>query len=169
MAGLPGTGKSTLARELAKRLEAVVLDKDQVRAALFPPEEIEYSRRQDDVVIEAIYKAAAFLLAKGRVVIMDGRPFLRREQVDRAAQFARECGARMAILLCECADEVAQARLESDAVGGRHIAANRDFKLYLELKEAAEPIPLPHWKVDTGQRLETCVQECINYIKTIQE
>jgi predicted kinase len=37
MAGLPGSGKSTLATCLEPRLGAVVLDKDRVRAALFPP------------------------------------------------------------------------------------------------------------------------------------
>lgn len=37
MAGPPGTGKSTLARAIAQHLAAaVVLDKDVVRAALFP-------------------------------------------------------------------------------------------------------------------------------------
>ena len=35
MAGLPGTGKSTLARALAQRLAGAVLDKDEIRAALF--------------------------------------------------------------------------------------------------------------------------------------
>jgi predicted kinase len=43
MAGLPGTGKSTLARVLANDLGGVVLDKDVIRAALFPAALIEYS------------------------------------------------------------------------------------------------------------------------------
>jgi predicted kinase len=37
MAGLPASGKSTLAARLASELAGVVLSKDQVRAALFPP------------------------------------------------------------------------------------------------------------------------------------
>ncbi len=48
MAGLPGTGKSTLARTLAAKLNGVVLDKDLVRAAVFNEQWIEYSREQDD-------------------------------------------------------------------------------------------------------------------------
>ena len=36
MAGLPGCGKTALAQRLAERLKAVVLDKDTIRAALFP-------------------------------------------------------------------------------------------------------------------------------------
>src|SRR5947209_2269421 len=42
MAGLPGTGKSTLARQMARALSGVVLDKDVIRAALFPPALVEY-------------------------------------------------------------------------------------------------------------------------------
>ena len=48
MAGLPGSGKSTVARALAERLPATVLDKDVIRAALFAPAHVEYSRVQDD-------------------------------------------------------------------------------------------------------------------------
>ena len=36
MAGLPGTGKSTLATALADALPAVVLDKDKLRTGSYP-------------------------------------------------------------------------------------------------------------------------------------
>ena len=45
MAGLPGTGKTTLARELAARTSGRVVNKDEVRHALFAADEIEYSSR----------------------------------------------------------------------------------------------------------------------------
>ena len=38
MAGLPGTGKSTLARELAAQTSGRVLSKDEIRHAIFLPE-----------------------------------------------------------------------------------------------------------------------------------
>jgi adenylylsulfate kinase-like enzyme len=50
LAGLPATGKSTLARALAERLEgAAVLDKDRVRAALFPGDMVDYTTEQDEL------------------------------------------------------------------------------------------------------------------------
>jgi predicted kinase len=36
MAGLPASGKSTIAARLAKELGGVILSKDQVQAVLFP-------------------------------------------------------------------------------------------------------------------------------------
>ena len=64
MAGLPGTGKSTLARALAQRLPGAVLDKDAIRAALFQPAYVEYSPAQDDFCQEIMLQTAAYLLAK---------------------------------------------------------------------------------------------------------
>ena len=92
MAGLPGTGKSTLAAALAEALPAVVLDKDKLRAGLIPPEKIEYSRAQDDYVFELLLKAAKYNLNRGRHVILDGRTFTRRYQVERVVLFAHDSG-----------------------------------------------------------------------------
>ena len=100
MAGLPGTGKTTLARELVRRTQGtgagVILSKDEIRAALFLPEDIEYSVEQDDFVMEVMLDAARFLLRKtpARKIFLDGRPFSRRYQIDRVlAARPRTCSA----------------------------------------------------------------------------
>jgi predicted kinase len=62
MAGLPGTGKTTLARELAARTSGRVLSKDEIRHALFTPDEIEYSSRQDDFCLRVMLQTAGYLL-----------------------------------------------------------------------------------------------------------
>ncbi len=164
MAGLPGTGKSALARRLAPALPAALIDKDAVRAALFPPEEIEYSRRQDDLCFEVMLSAAGFLLDKGRSVILDGRTFARRYQVERAAAFARAGGYQLRLIECVCAEDVVRRRLEADARSGAHPARNRSYAMYQQLKSAAEPIALPHLSLDTGQDLEQCVNLALAYL-----
>ena len=86
IAGLPGTGKSTLARALAQRLPGAVLDKDSIRASLFQPPYVEYSRLQDDFCQEIMLQTAAYLLSKHAElnVLLDGRHVL-------AAIPARSC------------------------------------------------------------------------------
>ena len=56
MAGLPGTGKTTLARELARQTSGRVLSKDEFRHAIFLPQEIEYSSRQDDFCLQLMLR-----------------------------------------------------------------------------------------------------------------
>ena len=55
MAGLSGTGKSTLARRLAGRLDGVVLDKDVVRAALFGAD-VDYTSEQNNLVVNIMFE-----------------------------------------------------------------------------------------------------------------
>ena len=64
LAGLPGTGKSSLATELVRRLgsRALLLDKDRIRHALFGPEHTLYTRQQDDFCVVTMLRAAAWQL-----------------------------------------------------------------------------------------------------------
>src|SRR5215471_13290951 len=80
MAGLPGTGKSAIARSLAQRLPGAILDKDLIRAALFGPDYVEYSLSQDDFCQEIMLQTAAYLVGSNLslCVLLDGRTFSRR-------------------------------------------------------------------------------------------
>jgi len=165
MAGLPGSGKSTLARRLGELLPAVVLDKDIIRAALFPAREIDYSIRQDDFCVAIMLQTATYLMDKGRTVILDGRTFTLKYQVDRLVRFSRAAGAMLEIIECVCPDEAAQQRLSGDDVLGLHIAANRDFGLYQKIKSQAVPIQVPHLQVDTSRPFDECTAACMAYLR----
>src|SRR6266571_2230861 len=156
MAGLPGSGKSTLSRALVAKLDGTVLDKDEVRAALFPPADIEYSTEQDDFCMGIMLKVAGYIFRKepSRRVFLDGRTFSRRYQLDRATGFAAAIGQPWRILECVCSEQAARQRIESDA---QHVAANRDFELYLKVKARFEEIRLPKTVINTDQPLSQCV------------
>lgn len=167
MAGLPGCGKSTLARRLAERLGGVILDKDVIRAALFPVEYVEYSTRQDDFCITVMLEVAAYLLKHhaGLHVILDGRPFARRYQVDQLDRWSAEHTVPLAIVECVCSDAVARARLQHDVSTGAHTAADRDFALYQRIKGAFEPIREPKLVVNMDLPVEDTVEQALTYIK----
>ena len=157
MAGLPGSGKSALSRALAAELGGTVLDKDEVRAALFTPGDIEYSTEQDDFCMGIMLKVAGYLFRKdpGRQVFLDGRTFSRTYQLERATGFAEALSQPWRILECVCREETARRRL-ADA---KHVAANRDFELYLKVKARFEEITLPKAVIDTDEALPACVQQ----------
>jgi predicted kinase len=162
MAGLPGSGKTTLARELARRTDGCVLGKDEIRAALFSPADIEYSASQDDFVMEIMLRTACFLLQRnlGRKVFLDGRPFSRRYQIDRVFDFALRMQQPCRILECACSDESARRRLDVEP-DLAHPAHNRTFELYLEVKEYFEAITHAKTVISTDQPLEHCVQQAL--------
>jgi predicted kinase len=169
MAGLPGTGKSTLAAGLSAELGAVVLGKDAVRAVLFPPPVLDYSAEQDDITMTAIYRAAAYILQRSpdRAVILDGRTFLRSDQVRDLLALAASVHQPPRVIECVCADEVARKRLKEDQALARHPAGNRTFALYRALKAQAEPLPMPRLVLDTGKlTLEMCIQRCLEYLRS---
>ena len=161
MAGLPGTGKSTLARELAVRTSGRVLSKDEFRHAVFSPDEIEYSSRQDDFCMELMLATAAYFLRQqpGRIIFLDGRTFSRRYQIENVLNASASLHQPWRILECICSDETARKRLEEQSKQEAHPANNRDLQLYLEVKSRFEAITLPKTLINTDQPLTICIEQ----------
>jgi predicted kinase len=163
IAGLPGSGKSTLARELAARTAGRVVSKDEIRHAIFLPEEIEYSTRQDDYCLQIMLDTAGYLLARNptRAIFLDGRPFSRRYQIENVIAAAAALRQPWRIFECVCSEETARRRLAADNDTGAHPAGNRDFQLYLDIKARFETIAHAKTVIDTDQPLETCVEQAL--------
>ncbi|MGB7944146.1 MAG: AAA family ATPase [Terriglobales bacterium] len=171
MAGLPGTGKTKLARELAHRTQGALLSKDEIRAALFAPTglapNIDYSVKQDDFVMEVMLEAARYVLQEtpARKIFLDGRTFSRRYQIDRVLKFADELSQPWTIIECVCSDETARRRLDLEP-DSSHPAHNRTFALYLEVKARCEPITYPKTTISTDQEPKQCVEQALVAINT---
>ena len=170
MAGLPGTGKSTLAQHLADACAGIVLSKDTIRAALFPVAQIEYSARQDDFCMSIMFQVATYMLRNdpSQYVILDGRTFSRKYQVEALDQLAEELKTPLKIIECTCSDETVHKRLEDTAAMGvkrvKHPAGNRDYNLYLTIKARFEPIREPKLVVNTDDGLAQCLASCLTYV-----
>jgi predicted kinase len=126
--GLPGAGKSTLARALHGKLGWPVIDRDLVRSMLFP-------RARFDPVEKHAANAAVCALARkhlvaGRSVIVDGMTFAAPLQRRRVARLARASGARPLFVFVDCPVPLAQARVRASPV---HPAGDRSAQLVLEV------------------------------------
>lgn len=162
MAGLPGTGKSTLAARIAERIGGLVLNKDVVRAELFPV--VEYTREQDDAAVAWMYAEAARRIAE-QPVIIDGRTFSKAYQARDLFEAAARMGVEPRIIECVASDEVVKARLERDLASGSHPAKNRTFEMYRDVKHRVEPLCVPRLTVDTGTTpLEDCVEQVLAFL-----
>jgi predicted kinase len=166
MAGLPATGKSTIAQALASELPGIVLDKDRTRAALFPASAIEYSVGQDDFCMGILQQVAEYILRRDRSrhVLIDGRPFVRRYQLEPWRALAAELEVPIQVIECVCTDATARRRLACDAASGHHPAANRDYGMYLGLKASLETMAAPKLVLNTEQSLAQCVGSALAYL-----
>jgi adenylylsulfate kinase len=163
MAGLPGTGKTTLARELAAQTSGRVLSKDEIRHAIFAADEIEYAARQDDFCMQVMLETAAYFLRSDpeRFVFLDGRTFSRRYQIDNVLTAAVALHQSWRILECVCPEELAMRRLEQQAAMRTHPAGNRNFELYLQVRERFEAITVRKTVIDTAQPMKACVDQAL--------
>jgi predicted kinase len=115
LAGLPGTGKSTLAAALARRLGWPVLDKDLLNTVLL---EAHLPQAQaGPLAYELVLTLAhALVVHHGQSLILDtaGRqPFI----VERARTIAQGAGGQLKVVRCVAPAAVRQARLRARPAG----------------------------------------------------
>lgn len=160
MAGLPGTGKSAVARELSARLNGTILSKDTIRHTLFEQRDVEYSTEQDDFCMDVMLETAGYILGKhaDRTVILDGRTFSKRYQIERVIRFAERLQQPWRIFECVCSDETARQRLDAQQ---DHPAGNRNYDLYLRVRREFEDIRFSKTLLNTDQALQQCVEQAL--------
>lgn len=112
LVGLPGSGKTTLARWLSERSEFVVVSRDTIRSAMFPL--CRYTLPEKHAAFAAMKQAIKITLAGGTSVCTDGITFA--SEADRAAllAIASSAGARAVLAWCDVPLAVAQERVTSD-------------------------------------------------------
>lgn len=166
MAGLPGTGKTTLARELAARTAGRVIGKDEIRHALFADHEIDYSSHQDDFCMQIMLQLAGELAHKNpeRKLFLDGRTFSRSYQLQNAVNAAESIGQIWKIIECIGSEESIRQRLQEHSALGAHPAGNRSWQLYLDIRARFETITLPKTVINTTQSLDDCIDRGLAYL-----
>lgn len=119
LCGLPGSGKTTLARQLAARHNAVLLNHDermQARHGANPP--LAIFAPAAAVISEELWIEAAGHLAGGRDVVLDWG-FWTRASRDEARSRILAMGAFSALYRLNCPDGIARQRtVERSRLGG---------------------------------------------------
>jgi predicted kinase len=164
MKGHPGTGKSTVARMLGRRLGAPVIAKDDIKDVLH-----EQADDAGGLAYRAMFRVARRQLLQGLSVICDS-PLSEAEGYALARSVAREGEARLAVVECVCSSEgVWRRRIEGRGtlrLPGHHITSWPALQRHLERRAAASAYPLdaPHLLVDTVAPLEQLVERVMAWL-----
>lgn len=150
--GLPGSGKSVSAKEIAARLGAVLLRTDVIRKELYSTPS--YTPEEGERVYDHFLVQAAQFLAQGRSVVLDAT-FRQESLRQRAAQIAGAQGAIWQFILVHAPE----ARVRSHITGRQDDPSDADFQVYLQLREEFEPIHGAHIILENNETLDHLYQQ----------
>jgi predicted kinase len=146
--GLPGVGKSTVARQVAERIGAEVLRSDVVRKELF--DDPRYAAEETAAVYDELLARAADRLADGERVVLDAT-FKTRRRRRAVRELAERVGCRFRVVLVECDESIVERR-----IADRNDVSDADFEVHRQFRERFEPVEMDHTTVDnSGDEAET--------------
>ena len=159
--GLPATGKSTVARNIARKLKAAVLRTDIIRKQLF--ESPTYSNEEKRLVYKAMFLVAEYLLRSDRNVVLDGT-FYKRSLRRQVYDISKRTGARLAVIECRASDESIERRM-GRRTRRKSGPSDADYEIYKKIKIDFEPIRRDHLTLDTSKSKQNNLEEALRYLE----
>lgn len=159
LTGLSGSGKSTVAAELATHLSAIRLRADVIRKQLFygaitHPDKL-YSAKATRATYTELARLAKILLAQNMTVIVDAT-FLSQAHADRFDKLAKHFSIKPHILVCHAPVPELRRRIEQRAILGSDPSDATLAVLEQQLaSQVSKPVqwPVPQTWLNTHQSI----------------
>ncbi|MSQ05740.1 MAG: ATP-binding protein [Dehalococcoidia bacterium] len=157
LCGLPGSGKSHIARELVRRVPMAVLSSDRLRKALAG--QPKYTALESSRLFAACHQLIEELLREGRKVLFDATNL---NEGFRQPLYDITGSLDVPLILAHLTapNEVIRQRLAGRANGESDSSfSDADWRIYCRLRPMQQPIARPHYAVDTSQDITPVVEE----------
>lgn len=157
LAGLPGVGKSTLAAPLGRAIDAVVVDRDDIKASVIPRRYLTHSSAQVALATKVSAQLCETVLSENPEarLIVDGHTFSRGADIDRYRRITNAAAMRLVIVHCIAPESVVAARIASDADG---VAKDRTWAKYVHVRDRFEPLEGDVLTVSLTSTTQTAVE-----------
>ena len=168
--GIPASGKSALADELAGILAIESHNSDHIRKQLYgldpltpvsgPTDEGLYASEVSSKVYDRLFQLARKSIREGYSVILDAT-YSASAHRRRLVSMVTGCGARIFFIECIAPDEVLRQRLKNRE-NGQSVSDAR-LEHFTVLSKRFEPLteidPGQHIRLDTTRPMETCMHD----------
>jgi predicted kinase len=160
VSGLPGTGKSYFCRRLSQRLEAVIVESDRLRRALFPAPG--YSTAESARLFRAGHLLIERLLRGGIPVIFDATN-LAQHYREKLYRIAERLGVKPVLVRVEAPPELVYQRLK-ERQGDPGANSEADWAVYQRMRPRVEKIRHRHYAVDTSRDITPVIDKIIREV-----
>jgi predicted kinase len=161
--GLPGVGKTSISKELAKLTRWVVLSTDKIRKELVPNPI--YSAEEKRLIYDVLVLIAKYLYQSGTSCILDGtfNTNYSREEIKKKLNLASQ---EVCMVECICPEDVVIARIKNR----KNDFSDADASIYRSMKSTYQPIEEEHIIVNTSQQSPAMnAAKIINHISRINK
>jgi len=170
--GMPGSGKSTISRELSRVFGIKVFQSDVIRKEIFgakpgdpsdmPFEAGMYSRSATRLTYGRLLLLAQEEIEKGRSVILDATYGKQNDRIE-AIRMAKDTEANIVFVECVLTENVIKERLLKREAG--YPVSDARYRHYEDFKRRFEPLnelgDEMHIRVDTETSLGECLEQIL--------
>ena len=142
--GLPGVGKTTISKDLARLINAAILSTDKIRKELLPRPT--YTKQERRLIYDILTLLAKYLYNANVNCILDATfntEYSRKKLKDKILIPSE----KMYIVECSCPENITISRLKNR----KNDYSDANISIYKRMKGIYEPVRGEHITVDTSQ------------------
>lgn len=164
--GLPGAGKTVVARALEDQLGLRRVCRDAIRHAMFP--RCSYSFAEKRAAFRAQLLALEINCMLGESSVLDGVTFTRRRDLMRVDAAIRRYSFTPVPIFLECPPDVARARIAADVASDRHLARDRTPDVVTEVLSRFDAPPPNALVIDARKPAAEVCRLAVDAVATLR-
>ncbi len=157
--GLPGVGKTTIAKNLAPLIDAVILSTDKIRKELIPNPT--YTKEERKLIYDVMVLIAVYLQNSDTNIILDAT-FNKEDFRNKVKQKIRVPRDKFFIIECICPENIIFSRLKNR----KEDYSDADISVYQKMKKIYEPVKVDHITIDTSLNTTSNVKNIASLLRS---